>query len=130
MPFIIIVYRQLNVNCRGRKSMPRPKQCRKVCAMPRVSEFVPAVDYAGFVVLTVDEYEIIRLIDKLNLSQQECASHMQVARSTAQQIYNSARAKIAVALVDGKGLRIEGGTYRLCDGKESCCEACSGDCVK
>lgn len=110
--------------------MPRPKQCRKVCAMPRVSEFVPAVDYAGFVVLTVDEYEIIRLIDKLNLSQQECASHMQVARSTAQQIYNSARAKIAVALVDGKGLRIEGGTYRLCDGKESCCEACSGDCVK
>ena len=128
MPFMIIVYWCLIVNYRRKeKSMPRPKRCRKVCSMPRVSEFAPIGEDADFVVLTVDEYESIRLIDRQGFSQEECAAYMQVARTTAQQIYNSARKKLAAALVDGKGLRIAGGDYRLCDGMESYCgcEGCS-----
>ena len=126
MPFMIIVYWYLIVNYRGKdQSMPRPKRCRKVCSMPRVSAFAPIGEDADYVVLAVDEYESIRLIDKQGFSQEECAAYMQVARTTAQQIYNSARKKIASALVDGKGLRIEGGDYRLCDGKESFC-GCGG----
>lgn len=126
MPFMIIVYWCLIVNYRRKeKSMPRPKRCRKVCSMPRVSEFAPIGEDADFVVLTVDEYESIRLIDRQGFSQEECAAYMQVARTTAQQIYNSARKKLAAALVDGKGLRIAGGDYRLCDGKESFC-GCGG----
>ena len=81
--------------------MPRPKRCRKVCSMPRVSEFAPVGEDADFVILTVDEYESIRLIDKQGFSQGECAVYMQIAGTTAQQIYNSARKKIASALVDG-----------------------------
>ena len=50
---------------------------------------------------------------------------MQVARTTAQAIYNTARAKIATALVEGMPLRIEGGDYRLCEGKEDVCH-CGG----
>ena len=105
--------------------MPRPKRCRKVCSMPRVSEFAPVGEDADFVILTVDEYESIRLIDKQGFSQGECAVYMQIARTTAQQIYNSARKKIASALVDGMGLRIVGGDYRLCDKNEASC-GCGG----
>ena len=133
MPFMIIVYWCLIVNYRRKeKSMPRPKRCRKVCSMPRVSEFAPIGEDADFVVLTVDEFESIRLIDRQGFSQEECAAYMQVARTTAQQIYNSARKKLATALVDGKGLRIAGGDYRLCDGNETVCGCggCSRQCVE
>lgn len=107
--------------------MPRPRKCRKVCSLPQVMQFNPdSVDLLDEpVILTVDEYEAIRLIDKQGFSQEECSAYMQVARTTAQLIYNSARKKIADALVDGRALRIEGGDYRLCDGNEEYC-GCGG----
>lgn len=104
--------------------MPRPRKCRKVCRLPKVREFHPLGDTEKYVTLTVDEYEAIRLIDKEGFSQEECAGYMQVARTTVQQIYNTARMKIADALVDGIGIRIDGGEYILCDGKEKHCGCC------
>ena len=91
--------------------MPRPRKCRKVCHMPKVCNFVPVGqdENQATVVLTVDEFEAIRLIDEQGFSQEECSSYMQVARTTAQAIYNTARAKIATALVEGMPLRIEQG---------------------
>ena len=110
--------------------MPRPKKCRKVCCMPKVSEFTPSCgeSEAACVVMTVDEYETFRLIDKENFSQEECGKYMHIARTTVQQIYDNARKKLAEAVVDGKTLRIEGGDYRLCDGAEAAC-GCGG-CLK
>ena len=107
--------------------MPRPRKCRKVCHMPKVCDFVPVGqdENQTTVVLTVDEFEAIRLIDEQGFSQEECSSYMQVARTTAQAIYNTARAKIATALVEGMPLRIEGGDYRLCEGREDVCH-CGG----
>ena len=126
MPLMIIKDWWSDVNYyRKEKSMPRPKRCRKVCSIARVSEIAPVGEDADFVILTVDEYESIRLIDKQGFSQGECAVYMQIARTTAQQIYNSARKKIASALVDGMGLRIVGGDYRLCDRNEASC-GCGG----
>ncbi|NLL37725.1 MAG: DUF134 domain-containing protein [Fretibacterium sp.] len=108
--------------------MARPRKCRKVCGLPEVREFTPiASDRAECpeaVILTVDEYEAIRLIDNEGLSQEECGNFMQVARTTVQQIYERARKKVAHALVHGTALKIEGGTYRLCDGEESRCGGC------
>ena len=75
--------------------------------------------------MTVDEYEAIRLIDKQGFSQEECSNYMQVARTTVQSIYNSARKKLADALVDGLSIRIEGGDFQLCDGNEDHC-GCGG----
>lgn len=105
--------------------MSRPRKCRKVCRLPEVREFLPAAGFQSFIQLTVDEYEAIRLIDKEGLSQEECAGYMQVARTTVQTIYNSARGKIADALVGGMGIRIEGGDYVLCSGEEMRCH-CDG----
>ena len=108
-------------------TMPRPKKCRKVCQMPQIREFHPLGRACGdpAVILTVDEYEAIRLIDRQGFSQEECSAYMQVARTTVQLIYNSARKKIAEALVEGRVLRIEGGDYQLCSGEEEYC-GCGG----
>ena len=107
--------------------MPRPKKCRKVCCLPKAAEFTPAgcAVSGPAVVLTVDEYETIRLIDKEGFSQEECGEFMQVARATVQQIYTSARSKLAEALVSARPLKIEGGDYRLCDRTERACR-CGG----
>ena len=67
--------------------------------------------------MTVEEYEVIRLIDMEGLMQEECAKRMNVARTTVQRIYAEAR-KIAESLVLGKILKIEGGNYELCEDSE------------
>ena len=89
--------------------MPRPRKCRRVCSMPKYNEFTPtqAGGAGKEVVLTVDEYETIRLIDKENFSQEECSAYMNVARTTVQLIYAEARKKIAEALVNGSTLVIK-----------------------
>ena len=106
--------------------MPRPRKCRQVCGLPRNDAFVPVgcTYSAEAVVITVDEYETIRLIDYEGLSQEACAASMQVARTTVQQIYNTARSKLAAALVEGRPFRIQGGDYRLCPGDRGCRGCC------
>ena len=101
--------------------MPRPTKCRKICHFPKVLEFLPAHTEApqAPIFLTVDEYEAVRLIDREGLSQEACGERMQVARTTVQKIYESARKKLAEALVEGAPLHIGGGEFRLCDGKNA-----------
>lgn len=103
--------------------MSRPRKCRRVCALPATVRFVPdcSQSAASHVTLTIDEYETIRLIDYEGLSQEQCGDQMKVARTTAQQIYVSARKKIAEAIVEGYALVIDGGDYRLCDGQDGQC---------
>ena len=118
--------------------MPRPRKWRKVCCLPDVNRFGPLdspVEKEHVVIMTVDEYETIRLIDLEGLSQEECAGQMHVARTTVQGIYQEARKKIAESLVNGKVLRIEGGDYKLCDGEgdlhsERCCHRNRNRCGK
>lgn len=108
--------------------MPRPMKCRKVCHLPLSCEFKPSVNGSKStesVVLTVDEYEAIRLIDHEGFTQEECGNFMKIARTTVQEIYTNARRKISVALIEAKPLLINGGDYRLCDGKEEFCR-CGG----
>lgn len=98
--------------------MPRPRKWRKVCGLPQNDLFGPLdtqVHENRPVIMTVDEYETIRLIDMEGMVQEECAQKMNVARTTVQRIYNDARKKIAKSLVEGRILKIEGGDYELCD---------------
>ena len=73
------------------------------------------------VIMTVDEYEAVRLIDLEGMNQEACAEKMRIARTTVQSIYAEARKKLADSLVNGKLLRIEGGDYELCDGNSTRC---------
>lgn len=101
--------------------MPRPKKCRRICALPRCSSFGPLEgERSEPVGMALEEYEAIRLIDLLGCTQEECARQMGVARSTVQQVYDQARRKLAQALVEGRRLVISGGDYMLCAQAEEC----------
>ena len=90
--------------------MPRPIRCRKIEKMPAFRSFSPdEVQTAESVRMTVDEYEALRLLDDEGLTQEACAARMNVARTTVTAIYDSARKKVAEALVHGKRLLIAGG---------------------
>jgi len=94
--------------------MPRPQRCRNICSFPDFWTFSPEEDCSGEIVtLSLDELETIRLIDKELLTQEECAAKMNVARTTVTSIYESARRKLASALLDGKRLVISGGAWKL-----------------
>ena len=108
--------------------MPRPRKCRKVCCLPNNDGFVPVRGGEELtpIVLNVDEYESIRLIDREGFSQEQCGEYMRIARTTVQQIYAAARKKLADALVEGLPLRIEGGDFTLCSGNSAAygCKNC------
>lgn len=112
--------------------MSRTAKSRIICRLPQTREFIPAneekCDRKNPVILTIDEYEAIRLIDREGLTQEQACQSMQVARTTVQRVYDNARKKLATALVDGLPLKIEGGEYRLCNGWNPLCSV--DDCFK
>ncbi len=65
------------------------------------------------VILTLDEFEAVRLLDLEGLSQEVVAKKMKVHRSTISRIISSAHKKVAEALVSVKPLKIEGGCCRI-----------------
>ena len=90
--------------------MPRPFRCRKIEQMPVYRSFSPDdIKDADSILMTVDEFETIRLLDYEGLTQENCANKMNIARTTVTAIYESARKKIAEVLVSGKRLLITGG---------------------
>jgi predicted DNA-binding protein (UPF0251 family) len=70
---------------------------------------------ANYVAMTLEELEAVRLVDLLELEQEEAASFMGISRKAFWNDLTNARRKIAMALVDGRGIRIEGGSYVLRD---------------
>ena len=92
--------------------MPRPVRCRRIGQLPVYRSFSPDDTAATEnVLMTVDEFEAFRLLDHEGLTQEACASRMNIARTTVTAIYDSARKKIADALVNGKRLLISGGHF-------------------
>lgn len=97
--------------------MARPRKLRRVCFLPKEVEYGPMnsqINNEKIIIMTVDEYETIRLIDLEGMTQEECSDRMNVARTTVQRIYFDARKKLADSLVNGLILKIEGGDFKLC----------------
>ena len=90
--------------------MPRPVRCRRIEQLPVYRSFSPDdITASESIQMTVDEFETLRLLDDEGLTQEACAARMNVARTTVTAIYDSARKKVAEALVHGKRLLITGG---------------------
>lgn len=101
--------------------MARPSRCRRICTEPAYDSFIPeGISCGEKVILTVDEYEVIRLIDLEKMTHEQCARQMDISRTTVTEIYETAREKIADSIVHGKLLLIAGGHYRICDGSDFC----------
>jgi uncharacterized protein len=96
--------------------MARPAKVRCVAGLPSVESFRPVgipVNSLEGVRLSLDEYESIRLRDLQGLEQEDCAGQMRISRPTFHRILDSARGKLADALVNGKAIQIEGGNFEL-----------------
>jgi predicted DNA-binding protein (UPF0251 family) len=81
---------------------------------PEVSYFKPRgipLSKLEEVIMTVDEFESIRLADIEGMYQEEASKEMDVSRQTFGNIIKSAHRKIAEALVKGKAIKIKGGVY-------------------
>jgi predicted DNA-binding protein (UPF0251 family) len=64
-------------------------------------------------ILTVDEFEAVRLKDLEGLDEVDAAKKMNISQPTFNRLLSSARKKIADAIVNGKAIKIFGGPYRL-----------------
>lgn len=96
--------------------MARPQKRRCICSKPKVTSFSPQGCTAnGSVNLTYDEYEVIRVLDFLKMTQEECAVKMDISRPTVTRIYDNARQKIPNAMVNGRSLTISGGDVAVCE---------------
>ena len=107
--------------------MARPINCRRVGSMPKSNYFKPRgipLFALEEVVLTVDEFEAIRLADLERLYQEQAAEKMKVSRQTFGRIIDSAHKKMAEALVQGKALKIEGGEFEMAAMRKFRCYDC------
>jgi predicted DNA-binding protein (UPF0251 family) len=107
--------------------MARPKCCRRISEQPACAVFKPAGVPASIleeVVLSIDEFEAIRLADLEGLYQEQAAERMNVSRQTFGRIVEAARRKVAQALCDGLALRIEGGEVEMPDKRTFKCGQC------
>jgi predicted DNA-binding protein (UPF0251 family) len=96
--------------------MSRPIKWRRVDFVPEVAYFKPAgvpLNTLDEVLLSVEEAEAIRLKDLEGLQQEECAERMHISRPTFHRVLESARQKVADALLKGKAIRIAGGNFEM-----------------
>ncbi|MFC2000946.1 DUF134 domain-containing protein [Chloroflexota bacterium] len=103
--------------------MPRPPKCRRVAFLPDVTYFKPAgipLRILDEVQLSVEEAEAIRLKDLEGLDQEEGAGRMNISRPTFQRVLASGRQKIADALLNGKAIRIGGGSFEMAFSRFKC----------
>lgn len=103
--------------------MSRPPKCRRVAFLPPATYFKPAgipLRVLEEVQLSVEEAEAIRLKDLEGLEQEEGAERMSISRPTFQRVLASGRQKIADALLNGKAIRIEGGSFEMAFSRFKC----------
>jgi len=103
--------------------MPRPRLTRKVFKEPGVNYFKPAgikMSDLEESILKVEEFEAVRLKDLEEMDQDKAAEKMGISQPTFHRLVSTARKKIADAIINGKAIRIDGGSFE-CVGRGHRC---------
>jgi predicted DNA-binding protein (UPF0251 family) len=103
--------------------MPRPIKKRIVDQPPLYTSFKPAgVRRIGLlqVALALDEYEALRLADYLHMDHEEAAVEMEISRPTFTRLLEKAREKLSSFIIEGKELRIGGGSIHFRENVMNC----------
>lgn len=105
--------------------MPRRRRSRRVVAPPRFKGYKPYgnTHSKGVTELFYEEYEAIKLADYDLMNHDQAAELMGVSRATFARIYETARRKIATALVEVKEIKTVFGNAEL-DGEWHICNDC------
>lgn len=95
--------------------MPRPNKPKCVKKLPSCQVFFPdkGEKNSHEIIMSVEEYETLRLLDYQGMTQAECAKEMGIGRATVQSLYTEARKKTARFLVEAACLQISGGNFLL-----------------
>lgn len=99
----------------------RPKKTRWVSCLPGERCFRPQCkDPASLdgVVLSSDEFEVLRLIHLDKWEQEDVARQMKLHRSTISRILSSAHRKMTDALVNLKSIKVEKGCCQVKQNKK------------
>ena len=94
--------------------MPNRRRYRRIDGPPRMEGYKPfgvPMRELESVVMSIEEYEALRLADYENLTQEEAAKKMNISRPTFTRLYDKARKNVAKAFVEGKAIIIRGGTF-------------------
>ena len=103
--------------------MPGPYRRRRINQPPYFQYFKPCGiprKMLKTVIVTVDEYEAIRLADYQGLEHLQAAEMMAISRPTFTRLIEKARHKIAQAIVDGMELVVEGGYIEFANTLRRC----------
>ncbi len=112
--------------------MPRPKNIRKVSNIPEISYFKPRgipINELEEVTLSFEELESVRLSDLEGMYQEHAAEKMGVSRQTFGRILDSAHKIIADAVINGKAIKIEGGSYVFGKTNKHKCRKCKNNFI-
>lgn len=103
--------------------MRGPYRKRMIQQPPNVQFFKPAGiprKLLQTVTLTVDEFESIRLADYQGLEHLQASKKMGISRPTFTRLIEKSRHKIAMAIVDGMELIVEGGNIEFANTRHRC----------
>ena len=95
--------------------MVRPRILRRIDFEPDVNYFKPAgvpVNRLEISNLSLEEVEALRLSDSKGMNQEEAAKEMGISQPTFHRLLLSARRSVANAITNGKGIKIQGGTFK------------------
>jgi predicted DNA-binding protein (UPF0251 family) len=106
----------------------RPRCPRRIENEPVISYFkpqgVPLRDLE-VVNLSLEELEVVRLVDLEGLEQEGASKRMGISRRALWEDLQNARRKIVEALVKGKAIEIKGGNYTVERPRGFTCQECA-----